>query len=136
MACLDSGREFIRQIAERAANPSGQILQFYETMGTLTFGSLSASLGIVGLVVTVAGILKRPLGEWNAVQHSQFGRFFSLSLSGAFVAFVGLVLGIAGTLISRTRKGMISLVSVFGSAVCYLTFIIALVYVLSFELIF
>ena len=105
-------------------------------MGTLTFGSLSASLGIVGLVVTVAGILKRPLGEWNAVQHSQFGRFFSLSFTGAIVSLVGLVFGIAGTAISRRRKGVISPVSVFGSTVCYLTFIVALIYVLSFEIAF
>jgi hypothetical protein len=108
-------------------------LTYYETVPTLLLGSLSASLGIVVMAAAIAGILNRPLPDWS-VKEPNAGSLYYLSLRGALIAILGMLLGIVGIVVSRRRRQIISPVCVLGATTCYLTFIVLLAYIAYFNM--
>jgi hypothetical protein len=122
--------DLTEKLFQQAQPPVKPGIRFRETIPTLLIGTLSASLGIVVMWAVVAAILNRPLLEWNHQKPGVSGDFIDLSGLAAFVALVGLMLGLGGIALSRKRAGMISPTSVFGAVVCELTFLVALVHVL------
>jgi hypothetical protein len=122
--------DFTQKLFRETQAPVKPGIRFRETTPTLLIGTLSASLGIVVMWAVVAGILNRPLVEWNNRKPGAAGDFIDLSGLAAVVALLGLILGMAGVALSRRRPGMISPTSVFGAVVCELTFLVALVHVI------
>ena len=95
--------DFTRKLFQEVGAPAKPGLRFGETTTSLLIGSLSASLGIVVMWAAVAGMLKRPLVEWNSQQFGVAGQFFDLSGLAAGVALVGLLLGVGGIALSRKK---------------------------------
>src|SRR5438270_12212620 len=122
--------DFTQRLFQQAQAPVKPGFRFRETTPTLLIGTLSASLGIVVMWAVVAGLLNRPVVEWNNRKPGAAGDIIDLSGLAAVVALVGLVLGLGGIALSRRKPGMISPTSVFGAVVCELTFLVALVHVL------
>ncbi len=85
-----------------------------ESLDTLVLGSLSTSIGVVLLIVVVAGIVRQPIPEWNEKAISGVS-YFVPSKVCAIVAIAGEGLGLAGILLARYRHGTISPLSILGT---------------------
>jgi hypothetical protein len=105
---------------------------FRETILTLILGSLSASLGLVAMAAAVAGIMNRPLDDWNDSLYGALGIYRTLSVLATIVGFLGLTIGVVGVLASQ-KKSSLSLVSLVGVGLSYLSFLIALVHAISHD---
>ena len=85
-----------------------------ESLDTLVLGSLSTSIGVVLLFALVAGIVQRPIPEWNEKAVSTVSYYIPSKVC-AIVVIAGEGLGLAGVLLARYRHGTISPLSTLGT---------------------
>jgi hypothetical protein len=102
-------RQFVFRMVEARQPEEKSWIQFRETLDTTILGTLSASVGVVVLIIGVSGVLRFSRAEWQ-------GTMLMLGIA----AIVGETLGVAGLTIGKVRNGAISPLAAFGTVACFI----------------
>jgi hypothetical protein len=102
-------RQFVFRMVEARQPEAKSRIQFRETLDTTILGTLSASIGVVVLIIGVSAILRFSRAEWQ-------GMMLMLGIA----AIVGGMLGVAGLTIGRVRNGAISPLAALGTVACFI----------------
>ncbi len=104
-----------------------------ETLITLTLGSLATSIGVVLLVALFAGMLRRPLADWNERAITGAAPYYVPSKDCAIAAIAGVFLGVAGCHVAWRRRARFSLLSLSGVVLCLVHIFLFFSYVILME---
>ena len=102
-------RQFVFRMVEARQPEVESWIRFRETLDTTILGTLSASVGVVVLIIGVSGILRFRRADWQ-------GMMLMLGIA----AIVGETLGVAGLTNGRVRNGAISPLSALGTVACFI----------------
>lgn len=107
-------RQFVFKVAAASRQDKKRWRRFRETLDTAILGTLSASLGVVVLVVGVLGMMGVAHIGWGEQLRGQP----QLSPILPILVSIGEVLGLAGLAFGRIRRGTISPLCAAGTIVC------------------
>jgi hypothetical protein len=90
---------------------------FRESLDTLILGSLSTSIGVVVLIALLSGMVGRPVKGWNETPIAARTQYLIPTRDCGIAAVVGEILGLAGMLVAKIRRGAISPLSTLGTVI-------------------
>jgi hypothetical protein len=128
-------RQLVLKMRPQSKLQAGRKRHFREYLDTLALGALSTAIGVVLLIALAAAIAGRPIPGWT--ERAMIGSsasYFVPSKECAIVVIVGQCLGLAGIMLAKYRRGVVSSLCTLGTALCLLHICLYFLHVLIIEL--
>jgi hypothetical protein len=89
--------------------------RFRESLDTLILGSLSTAIGVVVMIALLSGMVGHPVRGWNEAPIATPNIQLIPTKDCGIAVVVGYLLGLAGILVGKIRRGAISPLSTLGT---------------------